>query len=99
MVKEKSKEKIMAWLDSIIALHKKQHIVVDGLELDLIEFRCAKEIQLKNAHLVADALEKKPIFEKRNCEEYPYKSYFMYKGYKFFSVLTEIQYKACCISK
>lgn len=99
MVKEKSKEKIMAWLDSIIALHKKRHIVVDGLELDLLDFRCVKEIQINNAYLVADALKKKPIFEKRNSEDWPYKVYFMYKGYKFLSLLTEIQYKAYCISK
>lgn len=96
MAKEKSKEKIIVWLDSIIALHKKHYIVVDGVVLDLLDFRSNKVIQIADAYLVASALGKKPKFAKRNSESYPYESYFNYRGYKFFSIMSEEEYKDCC---
>ena len=96
MAKGKSKEKIVEWLDSIIALHKKQYIVVDGVVLDLVDFRVDKVIQIADAHLIASALGKKPKFAKRNSERYPYESYFNYRGYKFFYVMSEEEYEDCC---
>jgi hypothetical protein len=84
----------MKWLDSIIALQKNRDYEVDGMSFSLLSLYSAKEIHVSNAHIIADAIGVTPIFEKREDDEsYPYTVHFMYKGYKFFCLMSKEEYE------
>lgn len=92
MKRQNTRKKILKWLDSIIALYKKRDYEVDGMSFSLLSLYSSKEIHVSEAHIIADMIGATPIFEKSDDESYPYTVYFMYKGYKFFCLLTQEEY-------